>query len=82
VLEEVQVPPGLGFAVVDGAAVPRALGAREARALGEVDAQLKPALLKRTVGHAPRSGQPERLLEEVDISHPPIVADTASPHTG
>ena len=76
-LEEVQVAPGLRLAVMDRAAVLLALRAREPRALRKVDAQIKTALLERAVGHAPRRLKAERLLKEVDISHPYIVADRA-----
>ena len=81
-LEEVQMTPGLRLAVMDRAAVLRALRAREPRALRKVDAQIKTALLERAVGHAPRSLEPERLLEEVDISHPYIVADAPAVRPG
>jgi hypothetical protein len=82
VFEEVQMTPRLGLGVMDRAAVLGALRAREPRALGKVDAQLKTALLERAVGHAPRGVKPERLLEEVDISHPRIVTDTPSRPAG
>jgi hypothetical protein len=67
VLEEVQVPPGLGLGVVDRAGGLVAVGAGEAGAFGEVQAQVQPAGrgVEPGPGHLPGFGKAKSSLEQV-----------------
>ena len=75
------MPPGLVLGVVHLATLRRALRACERGAPLEVDAQLKPTLIGIEGGlhDTPRRHEPERLLKEIDIAHPRILADHRAP---
>src|SRR5208283_4235846 len=74
-LEEIQMPPGLVFRVVDRAAVAPALRAGEPAPTRKIHVQIKPTFLdrKRAARHRPGRRKTKSQLEKIDVSHPPTM---------